>query len=271
MQGMERTIRLLQLTDPHLFADAAGALRGVVTQDSLEVVLRHAQAEVAAADALLLTGDVVNDDPGGYATVRTLLGGLGRPVWCLPGNHDDPQVMRRELAAEPFHVGGHHDLGAWRVIMLDSCAPGQAHGWLAGGELARLEAALAGAGARHVLVALHHHPIPMGSRWIDSVALRNPEALFALTDPHPNVRGIVWGHVHQQHDSLRRGVRMLAAPATSAQFLPQAERFAIDPAPPGYRCLTLHADGRIETEVRRVTMPAAGAHSPHATARGTGR
>jgi 3',5'-cyclic-AMP phosphodiesterase len=70
---------------------------------------------------------------------------------------------------------------------------------------------------------------------------------------------MVWGHVHQQHDSLRRGVRMLATPSTCAQFLPHSEQFAIDAAPPGYRCLSLHADGRIETEVRRVTATVASA------------
>jgi 3',5'-cyclic-AMP phosphodiesterase len=253
---MKHEIRLLQLSDPHLFGAAAGRLRGVVTRDSLESVLRHARAEIAGAAAILLTGDLVNDDPAGYATVRELLGGVGKPVWCLPGNHDDPALMRRELALAPFEVGGFHDLGHWRVVMLDSCTRGQAHGLLADAELGRLEAALVSAGERHVLIALHHHPIPMGSRWIDSVALQNPQALFAIVDRFPRVRAMIWGHVHQQHDSLRRGVRMLAVPSTCAQFLPRSEQFAIDSAPPAYRCLTLHADGRIDTEVRQVATPA---------------
>lgn len=257
MHRMEREIRLLQITDPHLFGSAAGALRGVVTRSSLEAVLAHAHAEVTAAAAILLTGDVVNDDPAGYATARELLGNLGRPVWCLPGNHDEPALMRAELAVAPFQVGGYHDLGNWRIVMLDSCAPGQAHGQLGDAELARLEAALGGARGRHVLVALHHHPITMGSRWIDSVALRNSDALFAITDQYPGVRAMIWGHVHQQHDSLRRGVRMLATPSTCAQFLPHSDQFEIDVAPPGYRCLSLHPDGRIETEVRRITTPVA--------------
>ena len=207
---MKSAIRLLQLSDPHLYGNVTGTLRGVVTRSSLQSVLHHAHDRIAAADAILLTGDLVNDDPAGYATVRELLGSAGRPVWCLPGNHDDPAVMRRELAAAPFQVGGFHDLGIWRIVLLDSCVPGEAHGQLGDAELARLESALAGAGERHVLVALHHHPVPMGSRWIDSVALRNPQALFAVTERYTRVRAMVWGHVHQQHDSLRGAVRMLA-------------------------------------------------------------
>jgi Icc protein len=136
--------------------------------------------------------------------------------------------------------------------MLDSCVPGEAYGRLEAAELARLDAALTGAGERHVLIGLHHHPVPMGSRWIDSVGLKNPEALYALTDRYPNVRALVWGHVHQSYDSRRKGVRHLATPSTCMQFLPNTDHYAIDSTPPAYRRLTLRADGSIDTEVLRV-------------------
>ena len=154
MSDMNSEIRLLQLSDPHLFGRADRALRGVVTRASLQAVLRHARAHHWDADALLLTGDLVNDDAAGYAAVRELLGNLGKPVWCLPGNHDDIGAMRRELAAAPFAIGGHHDLGAWRVIMLDSCVPGQALGRISAAELARLDAALACSSTRNTSVSI---------------------------------------------------------------------------------------------------------------------
>ena len=256
MAVMNTGIRLLQISDPHLFGRADGALRGVVTRDSLRAVLHHARTHHWNAEALLLTGDLVNDDAGGYATVRELLGNLGKPVWCVPGIHDEVEAMRRELRAAPFEIGGFHDLGAWRVILLDSCVPGQAHGRLSAAELARLDAALASAGERHVLIGLHHHPVRMASRWIDSVGLQNPDDLFAITDRYPQVRVVVWGHVHQVFDARRKGVRLLAVPSTCAQFLPRSDQFSIDPSPPGYRRLTLRADGSIDTEVLRVTLQA---------------
>jgi len=256
MAHMNSEIRLLQLSDPHLFGRADRALRGVVTRTSLQAVLRHARAHHWDADALLLTGDLVNDEAAGYATVRELLGNLGKPLWCLPGNHDDIGAMRRELAAAPFAIGGHHDLGAWRVILLDSCVPGQALGRLGAAELSRLDAALAGAGERHVLVCLHHHPVRMASRWLDSVGLQNADDFFAITDRHPQLRAIAWGHVHQSYDSRRKGVRLLAVPSTCAQFLPHSDQFAVDPSPPGYRRMTLRSDGTIDTEVVRVELQA---------------
>ena len=254
---MKTELRLLQISDPHLFSEAGGTLRGVTTRDSLQTVLRHARAHHWDAEALLLTGDLVNDDADGYATVRELFGQLGKPVWCLPGNHDDGAAMRRELGAAPFEICGHHDTGAWRVVMLDSCVSGQAHGRLSAAELARLDAALASAGDRHVLISLHHHPVRMASRWIDSVGLQNPDDFFTITDRYPQVRVMVWGHVHQAFDSRRKGVRLLAVPSTCAQFLPHSDQFAVDPSPPGYRRLTLRSDGTIDTEVLRIEPQAA--------------
>ncbi len=254
---MTSDIRLLQFSDSHLSAHADGMLRGVNTRSALETVLRQARAQHAGVEALLLTGDLVNDDIGGYATVRELFGSFGKPVYCLPGNHDDPGVMARELAATQFQVGGHVDLGAWRIVMLDSCVPGQAHGYLSAAELQRLAAALDTAGERHVLICLHHHPVRLGSRWLDSVCLQNAADFFAITDRSTAVRAVAWGHVHQQFESRRKGVRLLAVPSTCAQFLPHSDQFALDPSPPGYRRLTLCADGTLDTEVVRVALHAA--------------
>jgi Icc protein len=81
------------------------------------------------------------------------------------------------------------------------------------------------------------------------VGLKNASEFLQTIDAHRNVRAIVWGHVHQAYDSLRKGVRMLATPSTCAQFLPHAEDFAVDRRPPAYRTLELRADGSLLTEV----------------------
>ena len=101
-------IRLLQLTDTHLVGDPLGEMRGVRTLETLRTVLRGAAADLEAADAVLLTGDIVHDDPDGYAWVRHELGSLAKPVLCIPGNHDDPQLLREALGEPPFRHLGHH-------------------------------------------------------------------------------------------------------------------------------------------------------------------
>ncbi|MGO9803657.1 MAG: metallophosphoesterase [Steroidobacteraceae bacterium] len=242
-------VRLTHFTDPHLYGDASETLRGVATLPALTAALARAQLRDWPPDALLVTGDIVQDDPAGYPHFRRLFGALGLPVLCIPGNHDDPLALRRELDGAPFIVGGHVDLGRWRIVLLDSCVAGSAGGRLSEAALAGLDAALAGADKRHCMVCLHHHPVPMASRWLDRVGLENAPQFLAAIDRHANVRAIVWGHVHQNYDGLRKGVRLLATPSTCAQFLPNADDFAVDPRPPAYRTFELRPDGSLLTEV----------------------
>ena len=241
-------VRLTHFTDPHLYGSESELLRGIATLPALEATLANAQQRDWPPDAVLVTGDLVQDDPAGYAHFRRVLGALQLPVLCLPGNHDAPEVMRRELDCAPFVVGGAIDLGLWRILLLDSTIPGSAAGRLSAQSLAALEEALAAA-PRHALVCLHHHPVPMASRWLDRVGLQNAGEFLDVIDRHPNVRGIVWGHVHQSYDALRNGVRLLATPSTCTQFLPHSEQFALDRRPPAYRTLELKADGSMLTEV----------------------
>ena len=252
-------IRIVQLTDLHLYGAADGRLRGVATLPALQATLAAALARHAPWDALLLTGDLVQDDPSGYAHVRELFGGAATPVYCIPGNHDEPAAMRAALATRPFQICGSALHGAWLLVMLDSYLHGMAHGRLAATELARLAATLAAHPDRHALVMLHHQPVPVGSRWLDGVALEDPAALFAVLDRHPNVRALLWGHVHQAWEGTRNGVRLMCTPSTCAQFKPGSDSFALDRNPPGYRWLELYEDGRVESGVEWVAAAAAAA------------
>lgn len=81
------------------------------------------------------------------------------------------------------------------------------------------------------------------------MGLRDGAALLEQLRHHPEVRGLVSGHVHQASDQSLGGLRLLTTPSTCAQFLPGSEDFALDTRPPGWRWLELHADGRIETQV----------------------
>lgn len=251
-------LRLIQFTDPHLYGDEAQTLRGVATLPALRASLEHAQAHHWPVDAILVTGDIVQDDPAGYVHFLRVFSGLGKPILCLPGNHDDPSAMRRELARKPFKVGGFADFDAWRIVLLDSVIPAAAGGRLSSQSLRELDAALAGAADRHALVCLHHHPVSMSSRWLDEVGLDNAEEFLRIIDQHRNVRAVLWGHVHQRFEGLRKNVRLLATPSTCAQFRPHADEFTVDPSPPAYRTLELRPDGSIDTEVVWVEACAAG-------------
>jgi Icc protein len=247
---LRRGYRLLHVTDTHLFEDPDARLRGVDTASTLARVVGSARADPRRPDAVLATGDLSQDETAAtYARFRAILTPLAVPVWCVPGNHDAPPGIDRALATAPFHVGGSFVAGRWSIILLSSFAAGDHGGRLGDEQLAWLAATLRAHHDRHVLVALHHHVLPLGSRWLDEFGLRDADALLAAIGAAPHVRAVLAGHVHQASDLMRNGVRYLTTPSTCFQFLPQSDAFALDVRPPGYRWLDLMPDGSIATEV----------------------
>ncbi|MGH8261689.1 MAG: hypothetical protein ACREUG_18580, partial [Steroidobacteraceae bacterium] len=56
-------VRLVQFTDPHLHGDEAATLRGLATWPAFNEAIAHARSRDWPPDAILVTGDIVQDDP----------------------------------------------------------------------------------------------------------------------------------------------------------------------------------------------------------------
>ena len=245
-------VRLLHVTDPHLFADEARTIYGVQTAVSLRRVLAEALApEAARPHAIVVTGDIADDlTPGAYDNFRRALEPYGLPVFCLPGNHDEPALMPDLVGHDGFQYGGSTEFGAWGAVFLDTQVYGRPEGRVARAELDRLENEMERWRDRPVMVCLHHPPLPVGSAWLDAVGLTNAGDLLEVLDRHPSVRLVLGGHVHQAFDRRRDGLLVLATPSTCAQFTPGTERCVMDIKPPAYRWLELLPEGTVRTEVR---------------------
>jgi Icc protein len=243
---------VLQFTDPHLTGSPDMRVRGVATSATLARCVAHARRRHARPDVVLLTGDLVHDDPAGYAALAARFRDAGAPVHCLPGNHDDPADVRRALAGAPFVHEFATRHGNWVIVMLDSTVRGEHGGRLAEPELARLDAALAAQPGAHAMVCLHHHPVPHGSAWLDELMLANADAFFAVLARHPGVRALAWGHTHQPFEGMHGRIRLMGTPSTCMQFAQDAAEFEVDERPPAYRWMELGDDGGIETGVEWV-------------------
>ena len=178
-----------------------------------------------------------------------LLERFGLPVLCIPGNHDDRDAMQRKLSDPPFLYCGTLRLGNWEILGIDSCVAGQAGGRVSAAELERLSGLLAASTADHVCVCLHHPPVPVHSRWLDTVGLDDGEALLERLDSAGNVRLVLFGHVHQAVDVQPGGLPIVGTPSTCRQFLPGADQFAVDDKPPAYRRIELNDDGTIRSDL----------------------
>ena len=245
-----RSVRLLHLTDPHLFADASGALRGVVTHDSLRSVLDHYRESDWEADRVIVTGDIIQDDSAeAYTRFRDLLLPLNLRVHCVPGNHDTPELMRMVCSFPPFSYLASEKVGDWMLIGVDSCLGGRAGGAVSDAEMQRLSDAVSQTAASHIMVYLHHPPIKMGSAWLDTVGMTNADDFLQLLQSLDKIRITAFGHVHQDYDEVHDGIRIIATPSTCRQFMPGSDEFAVDDRPPAYRRITLYDNGGSDSEL----------------------
>ena len=246
-----RPFRVLQLTDPHLMAQADGLLLGVNTRDSLQAVIDEVLKVHGQPDLVLATGDLAQDSSEqAYRVFAEKLQAFPCPSAWLSGNHDHTEILRK-VAADQGADSRHIIRNGWQFILLDSSVVGKVYGELPDTELEFLEQALSQHPEPPALVALHHHPVDIGSDWMEKIGLRNREAFWQVIARFSQVRIVLCGHVHQQLDREVNGVRLLATPSTCIQFASGSRDFAVEPLSPGYRWFELGPGGDFRTEVRR--------------------
>jgi 3',5'-cyclic-AMP phosphodiesterase len=230
-----------------------GRLLNIDTDQSLAAVLALVRQQQPRIDALLATGDLSDHGAAGaYQRLLEATAAIAPVARWLPGNHDTATTLRRALGDDE-RLQRRLLLGNWQIVMLDSAVPGEVGGHLAATELAALRDCLATEPQRHALLCVHHPVLPVGCAWLDAQRVANAAEFWRELAPFPQVRAVLSGHVHQQFDALHGAVRVLTSPSTCVQFAPNSEDFCADTAAPGYRWLDLHADGRIDSGVERVT------------------
>ncbi|RYZ97789.1 MAG: 3',5'-cyclic-AMP phosphodiesterase [Moraxellaceae bacterium] len=245
--------RFIQISDCHLGPLTSEALLGLNTDESLHDVLALITEKESTFDYMVCTGDIAS--AGHESCYRRFVSIVreyfSEPLAWLPGNHDSTSIMTTvDLPQIPEARA--IDLDKWLILLLDSVVPFKVHGNLEQGELDYLKQMLSENPDKHIMVMLHHQPVLVGSQWIDQYILRNDDAFFAIVDRFPNVKAIVWGHVHQDFNSQRNGVALIATPSTCVQFKPLCDDFTVDTLMPGYRWFDLNDDGTLTTGIERV-------------------
>lgn len=250
--------RIVQLTDTHICAPGTLAYGKVDTNGLFEQAVHAIQRLPFSVDAIVMTGDLV--DHGRmeeYVRLRELLTPLaGIPLYLLPGNHDDRQVLRQAFPDQPawMEIGFCQysiPIGSTQLIALDSIVPRKDAGVLCRERLAWLEATLQQTPDRPTILALHHPPFRTLIDGMDAIGLLDgADELQAIVDRHPQVQCLIAGHVHRSIHAQFGKARAVVAPSTAHQVAldlrPQAP-MAWTLEPPGFMVHALTQEGRIVT------------------------
>ena len=244
-------MRLIQITDSHLYADKQARSRAGIPWQQFQRVLEAVITE--RPDVVVFTGDISQDETAAsYALACEALSALPCPWFWIAGNHDQPELMAAEhpLLEEV-------DLEQWRLLLLNTQVAGKPHGELGSAALSALAERLE-QDDRPTLIAMHHPPVDVGATWMDAIGLQDRDAFWQLLSAYPQVKMILFGHAHQayaqHHQAAGTDIGVYGCPAMADQFLPGAEQFAIDEASrPGYRVVDFNAH-EWQTWIERVVV-----------------
>lgn len=250
------SIRIVQLTDLHLYRDKEGLLAGVPTWATFRAVLDLVIRRQGEFDYLVLTGDLAQDEAfDTYMMLREALGDWIHRCRIIPGNHDDQSNMRKAFPELFPHSEGPLTFalndGGWRIIGLDSHVPGKTSGHIDGDQLQWLKAELASSPGSPALLFVHHPPIPIDVAWLDELGLDDAAEFVELVKNSPQIKVICAGHVHQEFAGQIGTTTVYTTPSTCVQFGARNGR-TFDTSLAGYRLIVLEQDG-YRSEVHRLS------------------
>lgn len=248
----EPHIRILQITDSHLFASVDNSLLGINTEDSLLSVLTLVKEE-SKYDAIFMTGDLAQD--GSRAAYDRLLQHMSDftcPVLYTPGNHDHKAQLNDALQAVDHPYNNQISLGNWKIMLLDSAIEGSAAGQISEQGLQELQDCIEHTTEDNILLFLHHHSVDINCQWLKTLGVKNADTFIDIISKSSKVRAVFCGHIHQDFHALINNIHFYSTPSTCIQFKPESNYFTLDPLYPGYRGIDLYTDGSIKTSVVRL-------------------
>src|SRR5215207_5533732 len=245
----------IQITDHHLLESEEQLREGFSPGHALRMVMRHIAETVADKAAFIIsTGDLV--EPPTHFTYQCavkLLGvrapaslpgpqkvnieGLSNyPMYFLPGNHDDRELMTRYLfsasEAPRFYNFTFVHKGI-QFIFMDWGPESKAFFFPETREF------LANAlhSPLHSVIICHQHVKPIGSRWLDEFIADDIDQFWEIVaqpGTKEKVLAILCGHVHITYEDEFRGIPILGLRSTGYPFA-KSDDILILLAPPHYR------------------------------------
>lgn len=215
---------IVQLSDTHIVANARLCLNEIDTSSFLRAAVETVRSLTVRPDAVLITGDLVNEGRvNQYEHLKVLLAPLVAaqiPLYLMPGNHDSREAMR-EVFPEHKELGTDAscdfvaDIGALRLIGLDTLVDNEAGGDLSERQLAWLDQTLQKKPHRPTVIAMHHPPFATGIGHMDEQGLADEAraAMERIVAAHPQVERVTCGHLHR--NISRRWAGTIAATTPS--------------------------------------------------------
>jgi len=216
---------LIQITDTHILPPGEVLYGNVDTALHMRETVQSIARMRPRPDAVLVTGDLVEQGSrAGYQHFIDLIKPLKMPVYVIPGNHDDPQIMLEAFAGTPYFPATDTTFQysienlPFRILALNSHCEGTELPEFDTERLSWLENQL-GQSDKPVLIALHHPPMLTGIELIDMGGPEWFQRLKSVLARYEQVKLLICGHCHTDLCGHIGHAPVYMAPATAHQLI----------------------------------------------------
>lgn len=249
-------IVIAQLTDLHIAPESDPVFHTNVAR--LDACLSRISQMRRQPDLLLLTGDLT--EHGDNESLELLLDRVRRTGFAFRialGNHDviqtSSKTTRRKYSLHQDWTSSIIGRQKLRVVTIDSCKSGRHGGQLSEKDASIIDDLLGAEPQTDTLLAIHHPPCKVGIDWMDPANdMEWTRHLERIVQLHPQIIGIVSGHIHASAHTTFANVRLCVTPAVAARShvelapidanIPDG-RALIEESPPGFALHRYFAGG----------------------------
>lgn len=248
------TLSFIHITDTHLLDHAEESFYGFNTKKYFEKVLSHSLGHFPNADFLLVTGDISQTGTeSSYKQLKSVIDQIDIPIYCVPGNHDQPKNLQLIIPSCPDDSINIIQFGNYELVLISSWVKNVHHGIISQQDLVQLEDYLTSNKTPFVIIAVHHPPAVINSKWLDKLGLQNREELLYVINKYPGNAMLLCGHIHQELDVQLQNLRLLGTPSTCYQFKKNSEIMSVERTQlPGYRFVSLHNSEVVDSAIHYV-------------------
>ena len=260
LMSPKEAVYFVHISDTHIGPTADFSRHGHQPLPNARKLVELINTLPVKPDFVIHTGDVVTDpDPVSYQNAADLFAGLSVPLYFVVGNHDTAVSIRTYLPMGPkVDLSQNQDLltyafncKGYRILIVDARGPDEIdpHGLFSAEQLdiVRREAIPDGP---PLLVFMHFPVLPLNSIWMDTymLVINGNELHEALLPARDRLRGVFFGHIHQNTQTFRDGILYVSVASAFAQFSawPNANTTGFDVEhPPAFNFVHLLPDQTI--------------------------
>ncbi len=247
-------LEFIHITDTHILDNPEATFHGIKTAATLEAVLIDAVNQYPNLDFILHTGDVSQTgNVESYQIFKSIIQKFAVPLYCIPGNHDAPESLKKIYAHCPDESIKIVKLNDISLVLISSYIENEHYGLISNKNLLELKQHLSKYNNQFNVIAVHHSPIHLNVDWLDKLALTNKYELLKIIQTHSDSTVLFFGHIHREIDQAHGNIRVISTPSTCHQFDEnEMQMNCIHYPPPAYRYVKLSAEAIEETKIHYI-------------------